>query len=45
MCIIFQYVFSLLKYMGIRVYSQQCEDMHQINIGANKQMRVKGELV
>ena len=30
---------------GIRAYSQQCEHMHEIDIGANKQMRAKGELV
>ena len=45
-CVLFFYIFfALFKYMGIRVYSQQCEHMHQINIGVNKQMRAKGELV
>ena len=38
-------LFLLLKYMGIRAYSQQSEHMHEIDIGANKQMRAKGELV
>ena len=43
--IIFLFFLPLKIWEFVHINSQQCEHMHEIDIGANKQMRAKGELV